>query len=394
MEAIVALDNRFTQCGGTLYDTYTQDARFWADYLEAFDRLRIVGRVRRVAAPPPGAHVVSGPRIAFTSLPYWEGVAGFLRVRKAVRRRLREVAGSAEAAVLRIPGLVGQGLAREMAALGKPYAVEVVEDPATTHARSDVVGKVGDLVYVRGTRWACRQAAAASYVTERFLQARFPAPQATVTAHYSSIRLPRAALRGQPRKAGRGGGPIRLVHVGAMHNERKGQALVVEAVARCRRQGVEVEATFAGAGELLRSHQALARRLGVDRQCRFLGNVPRPEVLRLFGEADLFVLPTRAEGLPRAMLEAMAAALPVLATPVAGIPEVLDPTALVRRDARSLATRVAEVVADPAWLADQSRKNLRTAGAFVEEELAARRVAFYRAYGRLVAGGRPMAVTA
>jgi glycosyltransferase involved in cell wall biosynthesis len=60
------------------------------------------------------------------------------------------------------------------------------------------------------------------------------------------------------------------------------------------------------------------------RQVRFYGWLSGDDVLTRYGEADVFVLPTYAEGFPNAVLEAMTMALPIITTPVGGIPDVVE----------------------------------------------------------------------
>src|SRR5439155_25699621 len=68
-----------------------------------------------------------------------------------------------------------------------------------------------------------------------------------------------------------------------------------------------------------------ARQLGVAGRLRFDGALPIDRVFRAYREADLFVLPCLpGEGVPRVLLEAMAASLPLVTTRVAGIPEAVD----------------------------------------------------------------------
>jgi glycosyltransferase involved in cell wall biosynthesis len=112
----------------------------------------------------------------------------------------------------------------------------------------------------------------------------------------------------------------------------------------------------------------------------FLGELPAGEAVRAeLDRADLFVLPSRTEGLPRAMLEAMARALPCLGSTVGGIPELLPPEDMVSPgDVTALARKIREVLADPPRMSRMSARNLEKAQAYREEILQERRVAFYQ----------------
>ncbi len=104
-------------------------------------------------------------------------------------------------------------------------------------------------------------------------------------------------------------------------NAEKGQSLLLEAapevLARCPRTVF----ALAGDGPLRAGLEEQAARLGIAGQVRFLG--VRVDVPALLSAADLFVLPSRSEGMPNALLEAMAAGLPVASFNVGGVGEVL-----------------------------------------------------------------------
>lgn len=97
------------------------------------------------------------------------------------------------------------------------------------------------------------------------------------------------------------------------------------------------------------SIQPLVNALGA--RVRLLPAQPRAEIERAMREADVFVLPTWREGFPNVVLEAMAAGLPVVATPVGAIPELLeaeqDGLLVAVRDARALREALARLIADP-----------------------------------------------
>jgi glycosyltransferase involved in cell wall biosynthesis len=126
--------------------------------------------------------------------------------------------------------------------------------------------------------------------------------------------------------------------------------------------------------------ESLARELGLSGRVEFRGRLPAGEaIFRELDRADLFVLPSRQEGLPRAMIEAMARALPCIGSTVGGIPELLPQRDLVPPDSPSaLADKIGEVARDPSRMARMSARNLEVARGYREEVLVERRTAFYR----------------
>ena len=103
---------------------------------------------------------------------------------------------------------------------------------------------------------------------------------------------------------------------------RKGYVLLLEALPAILREFPTAQLWIAGHGEIEKG-KALARKLGVDSSVRFLGWVSGFEKQRILEEAEILCLPSFAEGVPMAVLEGMAHALPVVATPVGGIPDVI-----------------------------------------------------------------------
>lgn len=102
-----------------------------------------------------------------------------------------------------------------------------------------------------------------------------------------------------------------VVGVGRL-DDQKGFDLLIRAFAECRRGRPGWQLTILGDGEKRGEFEALAQQLGVASEVRFPGRVVAPATY--LREADLFVLSSRYEGFPNALLEAMAVGLPVIAT--------------------------------------------------------------------------------
>jgi len=110
------------------------------------------------------------------------------------------------------------------------------------------------------------------------------------------------------------------VTVGRLDRQ-KGIDVLLDSVAHVRDRIPNLHLLIVGAGPERDSLTALAQRLGVESRCRFLGW--RNDVSALMKMADMFVMPSRWEGMPNAILEAMAAGLPVIATRVEGTTELV-----------------------------------------------------------------------
>ena len=105
---------------------------------------------------------------------------------------------------------------------------------------------------------------------------------------------------------------------------RKGQALLVEAVAELARRGVQARLTVVGDGPRLQELRTLAERLGVADRVTFAGAVGQDRIGAYYQRAGLFALPSFAEGVPVVLMEAMATGLPVVASRIAGVPELVE----------------------------------------------------------------------
>jgi len=125
-----------------------------------------------------------------------------------------------------------------------------------------------------------------------------------------------------------------------LYSPLKGHRYLLEAVAALPRPD-DIRVWLVGGGALVAETMRMARELDIDQQVLFLG--PRDDISELLSQMDAFVLPSLTEGCPHALLAAMASGVPVIATTVGGVPEIVrhndtgilippaDPTAI--RDA-------------------------------------------------------------
>lgn len=384
MRAVVVTDFRFHRApdGSVVSGIANRGYEFWTRYLEVFHSVQIIGRVADLA--PGSAIAVEGPGVSVVALPNYQGVSGFIRNRGAVRRILNELSRQHVAFIVRMPSAFGGLLLRNLMKARYPFGIEVVGDPYDVFGPKAMRHPLRRLLrfsLTRELRSACQSASGVAYVTAVTLQRRYPPGRHSFTTHYSSLTLPPSAFARRSLHWNSVPVPLRVVCVGRFAQTYKGQDILVEAVAALALRGWPVKLTFVGDGSRRRKVEAQASSLGIASSISFVGEVADPAVIRsILDKNDLFVLPSLTEGLPRVLIEAMARALPAVATDVGGVHELLPPEDLVPPgDPARLSDKIEELVSDVGRLNSASARNLSRAQAFSEAELSKRRVAFYTA---------------
>ena len=132
----------------------------------------------------------------------------------------------------------------------------------------------------------------------------------------------------------------------------KGHTFLLDTMPAVLQRFPNIVLIIAGRGELEVSLKDQAKRLGIERKVRFLGM--RQDIPRLLALMDVFVLPSLSEGLSMALLEAMAAEKPVVATRVGGNPELVEEgktgMLVTAEDAAELAAALVEMLREPTTL--------------------------------------------
>lgn len=398
MRVLVSLEHRFDRTpDGMVWTSATFAYPFWLRYLDVFDTVRVVARVRDVASVPAQYLQSSGAGVTFTAIPYFRGPAQFLRVARQAQQIAQAAVQPTDAVILRIGSLVANLIEPTLVRTKHPFGVEVVGDPYDVFAPGAIQHPLRPFFrwwFVRAQKRQCQRAVGAAYVTKVALQKRYPCLTSwaisdvelrssrayqKVETHYSSVELDRCDYSEHSRTFATGIKPLGLIFVGTLEQLYKSPDILIQAFAENVHSGLDLELVIVGDGQYRTSLENLAVKLGVRDRVIFAGMLPRTSVMEQLDRAHLFVLPSRQEGLPRAMLEAMARALPCIGSTVGGIPELLPPEDMVPpNDVYALACKIKEVVSNPQRMTEMSSRNLRVAREYEASVLRARRIEFYQ----------------
>lgn len=289
------------------------------------------------------------------------------------------IVGAADVIYADQPGVVG-GLGLAIAKLRrKPIVVNVVGDAnesVSPLVMPGVKGRLAHAIFPRLQRWSCAHATYANYVTGRVLQERYPARGAKESFSSST-----AKALGPPRPRQFPTGPVSLVTVASLAQPYKGIDDLLDSVEICGANGLDVKLTVIGDGRLRHDLAHKAERVGL--QVRFTGHLQGDDLYEELGRHDVFVLASWTEGLPRALVEAMADGLPAVATAVGGVPELLESHRIVPPHApENLACSILELLGDENLWRATIRHNARVSQEFLaKSEFGV--AAFVEAIGRL-----------
>lgn len=232
---------------------------------------------------------------------------------------------------LRIPSLICNMIANICIKKSIPYLVEVGGCAWDSYWHHGIAGKVCALSMYMGEKKTVKYSSFASYVTEKWLQSRYPtnSPQISASNVYihsfdDIIVENRIKRMTDPLFK-----PIRIGTIASVDVRYKGQEFIIKAIGLLKKKGYRFEYDLVGAGngEYLKK---LARRYNVSDQVHFLGLKVHSKIWEWLDTIDIYAQPSKQEGLPRAVIEAMSRGCICIGSTTAGIPELLPSSCLFK----------------------------------------------------------------
>lgn len=352
MNLFIIRDGAFTLKNGKPASNLLHYEAFGERYLEVFERVYIVGRLfeeeDKTALP------IEGNGVSFIRLPGKRGLLGAVSIFWKVLKFAISSSKKGNAYILRVPGTIPSIMFPVLLLKRIPFAVEVAADPYDSYSKRALDGhNLSFLIqhfFAKLVRYQCKKASASVYVTDYSLQKRYPPGNRHSSFSFTSLDLKPSAFAIEAKKIE----DFDLVHphlvlTGNMQGSMKGHDVLIKAFAEVRKKGVNARLTIIGYGNNMDNFQEMCETYGVRDYVFFTGKLPAGDPIRdILKTADIFVLPSRQEGLPRALLEAMSLGLPAIATRVGGVPELIASEAIVPPDSvTELTSKILEFLSAP-----------------------------------------------
>jgi glycosyltransferase involved in cell wall biosynthesis len=371
-------------------DYYALDSSFsyklFERYLKYFDRIIICARVKEgLMGEVLEANKVSKGNVEVVPLPYYVGFNQFIMkyflFNKAVKQAIKKLSNEKVSFLCRIPGRVGAVAISHLRKKKISYGVEVVGDPydvlsngATRHPLIKLI-RFFSAKSLRKIAW---EAPAAIYVTESKLQERYPNNNYNVGV--SDVHMPEHAYIRKEDIIVKDSDELTLICIGTLEQMYKAPDVMLKALKLIIDRGYKSRLLWIGDGLFKQKMMELAESIGISDSVSFIGKLPSGNAVReKLDNADIFIMPSRMEGLPRAMVEAMARGLPCIGTKLCGIQELLENKMLVEvNDIEGLATKIIEAIDSYQLRSEQAEINLTKSLNYRESLLEPKREVFYK----------------
>lgn len=373
-------DSRFKQAiDGEHYSTGTLTRRlFETRYLRFAESLTVVSRVEQArAGETESLAVAEHPAVRFIPVNFNNPLSLFLGRH---RKTITEAVADSDFIVIRLPSLIGLSAALEAKKQNKPYMIELVGcvfDSMWNYGSKTYRIAAGGLY--AATRRAVLNAPHVIYVTEFFLQSRYPTRGEEISCSNVSLQeISKDALQRRESKILQGSSEDDLIlgSIGNVGLAYKGHEYVIRSLPRLVSRGLRVKYQIVGGGDQARLRQ-IADELGVQNNVEFLGTLDHASVFEWLDSVDVYAQPSLTEGLPRALVEAMSRGCACIGTQTGGIPELLEADDIVTTKAiGELSARVVEYVEDRDLRLRAAERNMQKSRAYLEETLELRRNQF------------------
>lgn len=381
MTLVIAFEQRFYKDSEGYYYSNSQvfgDILF-SRYLDKFEKLIIFARVLNIKYIDDNLFKINHSNISFIDLPYYVGPLEYLLVKRKIEKITKKITIPNRAYICRVPGVIGDTLAKQLIRKKISYSVEVVGDPWDVFAPGVLkhpLSFIFRIIFYLKLKKIVSKAKCSLFVTKFTLQKRYPPKNSSFTTYVSDVNLnendiciPKLL---NPKKE------IKIISIGSLEQLYKSPDLAIYTIKELRSMGVNCSLIWLGDGKYKEKMQYLAKSLSIDKYITFKGNVSRDELFNNLRSSDIYLHISKTEGLPRSLIEAMASGLPCIASPVGGIPELLDKQVLIQsKKPKDIANKLLLFINEPEYALMHAKKNHIESKNYIDSVLNKKRNIFF-----------------
>jgi glycosyltransferase involved in cell wall biosynthesis len=369
-------DHRFPRINNEYYYSYGFDEEFFKRYLSIFDKLTIIGRDSELQLTLRDKVEKISNEVTFLTFRDLKQLR-----HKETRTNINEKIEISDFVIIRLPSIFGLYAAWRARIKNKPYLIEVVGCPWDAIANKGLTKILPALFITYLSKKAIHSAEYVVYVTEEFLERRYPTVGKYIACSNVTLNSVDENVLEERLKRIEKIDVNDKVIIGTCATVDviyKGQHDVIEALARLKKEGYEIEYQLVGGGN--QSYlKSIAEKFGVIDQVKFIGPLKHEDVLEWLEQIDIYVHPSKQEGLSRAIIEAMSKGCPVFGADAGGIHELIDDMYIFKKGNIQEICNIFKSLS-PRTMKEQATKNHNNSKKYIKQVLYKRREDFFKEF--------------
>lgn len=286
-------------------------------------------------------------------------IKGLLFTKKEFEKNINSIVERTDLIFARMPSIVSNSIIRIAKSMKKAYLVEVGGCAWDSYWNHGLKGKIIAPLMFYEEKNNVKDASYAIYVTKYFLQKRYPNNQIIENCSNVYINIQdKKVLEDRLKKIDKT--DYKKIVIGQAVNsidvKYKGEHLVLYAMKMLLKKGYDIEFQVAGPGNgdfLIKT----AKKLKIENKLKLIGTLKKEELIEWLKSIDLYAQPSKQEGLPRSVIEAMSVGCPAIGSNIAGIPELLDKDCLFNPNNFYQIAEVLENILDNNKLKIEAKRN-------------------------------------
>lgn len=319
---------------------------------------------------------ITHPSFNFIDLPNFKSIKTYYKKANSIAI-IKKAVDDHDVIILRLPSAAGAIAFDYAKSINKPILIEMVACVYDALWNYDWRGKLLANYKLKKYQEILKNASHVLYVTSEFLQKRYPTKGKSIGCSDVVLKdIDTTVLKKRLLKIENLQEPLVLGTVAAIDVPYKGQADVINLIAKSNKKKLHYKIVGQGSPRKL---QNLVNQNQLQNEVQILGSLSHDQVFEFIDAIDLYIQPSKQEGLPRAVIEAMSRACPVIGSNIAGIPELINKAALFEAgNLDEINKKLLQI--DKNTLRQWAVENFNKAAAFKRETLDVKRKHFYEQF--------------
>lgn len=373
-------DHKFVNKKSAYYSTGSLSNQVFERYMKIFGQVKVFAQERTYTSEDE-KFINERRKVDNVNFNLMEQTSSPLKILRNFKRLEDEIANE-DYIIIRLPSVYGFAAVHYAKKMKKKFLVEVVGCPWDALWNYNLKGKMVAPLFRWLNRKSVKKAPYVLYVTDEFLQNRYPTTGDSIGC--SDVELPMTSSsvldeRIEKIKNINFERPIVIGTTAAIDVHYKGQDDVIKAISALKKKGIMFNYKLAGGGSS-NYLKSVAYENQVEENVQFVGSLTHKEVFGFLDSIDIYIHPSKQEGMPRALIEAMSRALPSLGSMTGGIPELLGENYIFKSGSIQKIAKSLESFRDKDKLLQSGRDNFAKSKEFDSKKLTHERMNFYNKY--------------